>query len=103
MKRILLSVGISFLLTALGQWCLTHETLRNFDFSTILGLPGFEFAVILLGIKGLSSHPSQAALAEIISNLLLYFTTGYATCYLLSKVKKQWPSAEFERRMYDHR
>jgi hypothetical protein len=51
MNRILNSISFAILMAALGQWGLMHETLRNFGILTLLGLPGFDFA-LLLGLEG---------------------------------------------------
>jgi hypothetical protein len=103
MNRILISVSFAILMAALGQWGLMQETLLNFGILTLLGLPGFNFAV-LLGLEGHPRHSSLAPFAEFASNALLYFIICYIAIGFFRKLRKRWPPTdEIERRVYDHR
>jgi hypothetical protein len=103
MNRILNSISFAMLMAAAGQWGLMHETLRNFGILTLLGLPGFDFAV-LLGLEGPLRHSSFAPFAGFFSIALLYLTICYIAIGFFRKLKKRWPpNDEMERRVYDHR
>jgi hypothetical protein len=102
MNRILNSISFATLVAALGQWGLMHETLLNFGIFTLLGLPGFGFAV-LLGLEGHPGHSSLAPFAEFVSNAFLYFIICYIAIHFFRKLRKRWaPTDEIERRVYDH-
>jgi hypothetical protein len=47
MNRALISVSFAILAATFGQRGLMHEALLNFGILTLLGLPGFDFAVLL--------------------------------------------------------
>jgi hypothetical protein len=103
MNRALISVSFAILAATFGQRGLMHEALLNFGILTLLGLPGFDFAV-LLGLEGHPLHSSLAPFAEFLSNALLYFIICHIAIGFFRKLGKLWPPTdEIERCVYDHR
>jgi hypothetical protein len=102
MKRINLAIGVALCLASVGQWGLMRETLRDFGLPTLLGLPGFEFA-ILFGFEGHPGHSPLAPYVEFLANAAMYFFIVYLIIWLISKLVSSDSGNEIERRIYDHR
>jgi len=93
MRRHWILAFIAGSLASLGQWGLLH-----FSFSTLLGLPGFDVAM-LFGVEGHAGHSTAALYIEIISNFLFYL---FALTILFHLLRKLLHNPAAERSLYDH-